>query len=334
MTDQRNMPLIGALVALTAGTLFSFGVVTVRLAEGLDAFQYLFWRAIALLPALVVIALWTRQNPLRQALRAGWLGLVGAACLTLASTSFVFALKETTVANAMLFGSCSPLIGAFLGWAMLRERIDTRIWGAIALGLAGLGIMTYSELGAGKLSGNLAALASAFGYAGYSIVARLGRGRDLSGVVGLYGLLTLVVAYLLAMLGSDTVMGPPFSIAMAMLHGAVFIALGIVSFNFAARHVKAAQLTLLGQTETIFAPLWVLILFGETPKVATLIGGAFIIAAVLLTARASTDETAEDTASAGAAKLADDPPQDGRHHDRPTHDRQNVRDLGEKEKHP
>jgi DME family drug/metabolite transporter len=291
------MPLIGAIVALTAGTLFSFGVVTVRLAEGLDAFQYLFWRALALLPALVAIALWTRQNPFRQAWSAGWLGFAGAACLTLASTSFVFALKETTVANAVLFGSCSPLIGAFLGWALLGERIDARTWGAIGLGLAGLAIMTYSELGAGKLSGNLAALASAFGYAGYSIVARLGRGRDLSGVVGLYGLLTLFVAYALAMLGSDSVMGPSFSIAMAMLHGAVFIALGIVSFNFAARHVKAAQLTLLGQTETIFAPLWVLLLFGEVPKLATIIGGAFIIAAVLLTARASSAKGEADTAS-------------------------------------
>jgi drug/metabolite transporter (DMT)-like permease len=72
-----------------------------------------------------------------------------------------------------------------------------------------------------------------------------------------------------------------------MLHGGVFIAGGMWLFNLAARTIRAGQLTLLAQTETILGPVWVYLLFGEEPRLATVLGGVVILAGVMLAAWSS-----------------------------------------------
>lgn len=283
------MPIVspalqGALMALAAGTMFSFGSITVRLSPSLDAFQYILWRCAGLLPLILAIAAWRRRSPLDQLAASGWLGVAGGVCLTLAGLLFIFAMKSTTVANALLFASGAPLLGAVLGRLVLKERVNAITWTAIGLGAVGLLVMTGSELGAGSAAGNSAAVGSAIAYALYSIVARIGRERDMSGAVVSYALITAAASGAIVFATGATLATPMLQNAMAMVHGALFIGGGMVLFNLAARLVRASQLTLLAQTETILGPVWVFILFGETPRLATLLGGLVILTGVLLAA--------------------------------------------------
>ena len=51
-------------------------------------------------------------------------------------------------------------------------------------------------------------------------------------------------------------------------------------FTLGARHVPAAELTLLSLTELALAPIWVWLAVGEVPSGSTLLGGAIIIGAI------------------------------------------------------
>ncbi|MDQ0472452.1 DMT family transporter [Labrys wisconsinensis] len=318
---SANTAFWGAGLALTAGAMFSFGGITVRLSPHLDAFQYLLWRSFGLVPLVFAIALWRRSSPLRQMRDSGWHGVAGGLTLTGAALCFIFAMKTTTVANALLFATSAPLIGALLARLLLRERVGTVTWTAIGIGAVGLLVMTGSEVGSGNFAGNLAAVGSAFAYALYSVVARLGRGRDMSGSVADYALLTALATGLIVWVDGSPFWTPPFENAMAMLHGALFIGVGMILFNIAARSVPANRLTLLAQTEMLLGPVWVFLIFDERPRPATLLGGLIVLAGVMLSAWGG--------ARSRSAPVADDVPHHRREHDRAADDRRPARVLGE-----
>ncbi len=69
----------------------------------------------------------------------------------------IYAMKTTSIANATLFSSTAPLISAILAWLILKEKIQPTTWAGIAVGIVGLLIMTWGELGSGDAIGNLAA---------------------------------------------------------------------------------------------------------------------------------------------------------------------------------
>ena len=63
--------------------------------------------------------------------------------------------------------------------------------------------------------------------------------------------------------------------------GAIQLALGLALFTIGSKSVPAAELSLLSLLEPVLAPIWVWLAFAEIPPVATLVGGAVILAALL-----------------------------------------------------
>ena len=280
----RQTALFGVFLALAAGTLFSFGSLTVRLSPSLDAVQYLLWRCFGLLPLMLIAALLQRKSPIEQLRAGGWLGLAGAICMTVMADLFIFAMKTTTIANALLFSSASPLFAAILARLILKERILLFTWLGIVVGLAGLLIMTWGELGSGNAIGNIAAFGVSLAYGLYSVIARMGRDRDMSGVMIGWAALTIVTCGLFMLATGSSFATPMAENAAALFHGIVFIAGGMYLLNTAARFVGAGRLLLLAQTETILGPVWVLIFFAEVPRLTTIIGGAVLLSGVVLSA--------------------------------------------------
>jgi len=74
---------------------------------------------------------------------------------------------------------------------------------------------------------------------------------------------------------------PPLEALAAFAGGFLAMGVGFALFLRGAPHVPAAGQTMLAQTETVFGPIWVWLAFGETPAVATLIGGAIVLVAVV-----------------------------------------------------
>lgn len=282
---MSTSPLIGSALAVAAGTLWSFGVLTVRLAEHADPFQYLIWRALGVMVVMEALSVARGGGLLTpRFLRTDLLGFVAASGLVLAAVAFVFALKATTVANAVFFSSTAPLQTAVLARFVLGERIGTGGIVAIAIGLAGLLVMVGGDIGSGSLAGNLGGLLSAFGFAVYAVSIRVAKDRDWTPTLAGYGLLTLAVCLAATLYNGKPVVLPAFDMLMGFVHGAVLIGFGTILFNRASRAVPAAGTTVLAQAETVFAPLWVYLFLAETPKATSLAGGALILVAIVVKA--------------------------------------------------
>ena len=63
--------------------------------------------------------------------------------------------------------------------------------------------------------------------------------------------------------------------------GATNFSVALVLFIIGARHLPQAESALIGTTEVVMTPVWVWLLFAERPPVATIVGGAVILAAVV-----------------------------------------------------
>jgi drug/metabolite transporter (DMT)-like permease len=269
----------GALSVLAGGLCWSFTGVFVRLAPHLDSWQFLVFRGLG-----VAVAFWLiggRRGWLSGLRGLGALGLVATAALSLAAIGFIVALKMTSVATALFLCSCAPLLSALLGFLILGERLNARQIGAVALGFCGLAIILSGGFEAGRIVGDLWGLACALSFATVSVCTRLAPRRDFGPAMISYGILSAAVSAAVCLGHGVTLAPPPLEALSGFSAGFLLMGLGFALFLRGAPLVPAVGQTMLAQTETIFGPIWVWLLFGETPPATTLIGGLVILAAVV-----------------------------------------------------
>jgi len=274
------------LIALSAGAVWSFGTVLARVADHANAFQYLIWRSLGIIAVVEAWALVTgRQQSTLRAFTTGRRMMAANVALLLASIGFVYAVKTTSPANAAFLGATTPLFGVVVARVFLGERIAWRTYVAMAVALVGLAIMVAGDVnvgGAGKdIVGDLAALASAVGFAFYAAIVRSAPERDWTPVLPGYGALMIVICSVVTFANGDTFVPPATDIALAVVHGAVFIVGGTLIFNSASRKIPAAQMTVFAQTELVLVPVWAFLLLSERPSASTLVGGTLIVVAVV-----------------------------------------------------
>ena len=273
----------GVVLVLLAGVAWSTAGLVIRLMEQADGWQIVFWRSAAMVPTLLLFIALRNGGALAAAFRrAGWNAVVGGLCLACAFTGFVFALLHTTVANVLFILSAAPLVAAVLGRLILGEPVRRATWGAMIIALAGVGVMVAGSLERGALLGNLIALLTTFGFAGFTVALRRGREVDMLPAVCLGGIISMMISgSALARadaLAAFAVSGHDLALCLAL--GMVQLSLGLVLYTFGSRHVPAAELTLLAMTEVVLGPIWVWIGVGETPSATTLLGGAIVLGAV------------------------------------------------------
>jgi drug/metabolite transporter, DME family len=275
-------PAVGSIMALSAGLVWSFGAVTARLADGSDAFQYLLWRSAGI---IVVVEGWrlVRRLPSHTvtAFTSGRRMLAANVCLLLASIGFIYAVKTTSAATAAFLGSTTPLFGVLTSRVFLGERANWRTMSAIALAFAGLYIMVSHNIDAGNVYGNLAAIASAVGFAAYTTVVRSAPDRDWAPVMPGYGVLMILICSIV-IASNDTAFVPPVAdIGWAVLHGGLFIVAGTTLYNGASKNVPASAMTVFAQSEMVLVPVWAFLVLAERPSNPTIVGGTIIFVAVI-----------------------------------------------------
>ncbi|MCE8510553.1 DMT family transporter [Ruegeria pomeroyi] len=275
----------GVILVAVAAVLWSLLGLAIRQIEEAGTWAILFWRSAAMVPALLAFVAWRKRKPILPALRAtGWAGLMGGFGLVLAFSGAIFAIQSTTVANAVFLFAASPFLAAALSWAVLRESVRPATWLAIAIAMAGLVVMVREGLALGALAGNLAALASALGFALFTLALRWGRLGDMMPAVAIGGMLSMMVALGMLGLTGEPLLVPARDIAIAMAMGAGLLAVGMALYTMGSQVVPAAELTLITMIESMLAPVWVWLVLGEQASAGTLWGGAIILAAVALNA--------------------------------------------------
>ena len=181
------------------------------------------------------------------------------------------------MANLAFMLSAGPFFAALLGWLILREAISTFTWIAMALAVAGIGIMFADGLATGLWFGNLVALGAPFTFAIMLVMFRLRRDRDMTPATFLGGVVSLLIALVMA----DGLLLSARDTLLAGIMGFFQIGLGFTLITIGARWVPAAQVALLVLSETVLAPLWVWLFVGEVPTDLALVGGLVILVAVV-----------------------------------------------------
>ncbi len=280
---HRAAYLQGSLLVLAAGMFWSFTGVLVRSAPASDGWQYLGWRSVGAALFFWVYSRWRGQgSPVRNFLKLGALGWLATIAIFMASLSYIFALKSTTVAATLFLSSCSPLLTGLMAWAVLREKLDFASLCAIAVGLAGVALMMLGKSdGSMTLFGNALAFNSGLMFGVYNICLRLRRDRDFGPTMFVYALFAVVVSLVATLLNGRPLAPPVQEIAIALFNGFVFIGIGSALFIRGAAHVPAAGLAVLSQTEAVFGPVWVALVIGEVPAPFAIAGGVLILGAVV-----------------------------------------------------
>ena len=270
----------GRLWVLSAGLCMSLGGPIIRLADDSTPWQFLFYRSIGAAAIILVYFLVTRRPVLDLVRSAGMNGLVGGLGLAVAFTGYVWGVMHSTVANALFLISASPLVAAFLGWMVLRERVARSMWFAMFGVIVGVTIMIGEGLAEGDLLGDLAALASAVGFAGFSVAIRRGRDTDMSPTILIGAAITTAFSAVMAAASGTGLAAPMMDVGLAAAYGVLVIGAGIFMLTIGARNVPAAELLVLSLTEVVFASIWVWLAFGEVPSVLTLVGGLIILGSI------------------------------------------------------
>ncbi len=276
MTDiEAKAHRRGVLLVLLAATFWSSGGLIARQIEA-GPWTIIAWRGLAaFLTLLVFLLLRDGRGTWRLFRDLGLPGLTVAACFAAASTGFVIALQHASVALILTVQATSPLIAGIVAWFWMREPIG---WPrALAMGAALCGILLMvGEARGNDLLGILLSgmIASVFALA--TVTTRRYRHIRMTPACCLAAAVMSLIGFALA----DTWAAGAADLVYMFLFGAVQLGCGLICFTIGARHVPAAQTTLLALLETVLGSLWVFLFAGENPGWAALYGGALVIAAV------------------------------------------------------
>ena len=277
LSDQNR----GMALVFFAGVLWSTVGLGVRFIEDAQAWQILFFRSISLsLFLAVIISLKRQENPFTLASRMGMNGVLGALALVAAYAGGIYSIQATSVGNAMLLFASAPFMTAILGQVVLGEKVRRQTWFAIVVAIIGIVIMVADKFGGAAIYGNLAAIASAFGFAVFTITLRRGKTTDMMPVVFLSGLFGMVIMAVICFLTSLSFAVPLNDIGIAMSMGVFQVGAGLVLYTIGSRTVPAAELTLLSLAEVVLGPFWVWLFLGEILTINTIIGGMVLLVAI------------------------------------------------------
>ena len=265
------------LLVLLSSVALSFNGLIFRTMAEATAWQISFYRSGALAAAMFGLFLIRHRGRWRVELRRSRRSaLIAGPMLGLAGICFLQSLGLTTVANTMFTLSAVPLFAAVFAWVVLAERIATATWMAILVAMAGIGLMVFDGFESGALLGNLLALATAVLFACFVVALRHGRHVDMLPAVAFGALISTAIGGVMAE-HLDIALR---DILICIAWGGLLSCFAHAIYTYASRHVLAAELTLLSLVEMIVSPLWVWLVFDETPNAYTLMGGAVVAVAI------------------------------------------------------
>ena len=235
-------------------------------------------RALFAFVALAVfVAVKNRGSTIAAFRSMGVAGLGVAVCTAIASGSFIVALNHATVANVLFLQAVSPIAAALLAWIVLRERITGRAGIAMAVALLGVGLMVGGP-GSGGVVGIGFSLVMTLAFAVSVVITRHRRDVSMAPAICLSQLLLVLVVGPFA---DPTTVGDRDLVFLVLL-GVGQMGLGLVLFTMGARLIAASEVALITLLEVVLGPFWAWVAVAETPALMTVIGGAVVVAAVLL----------------------------------------------------
>ena len=289
VATRAKASLFSAVLAVSTASLFvRFAIAPLGDASPLAA---AFWRgAIAGVTFLPLLCMPKFFEQLREmASKQFWLIAASATVISLHQICFITSLSLTSVSASTFLTSTQPIFTALLGGLLIREHVSTRSWLAIFGAILGMGIITLSRSPENAphehaLYGNLLALLAALLASLYTLAARRLRQRTpivpYMFVVNLSG--SVFLGIIMAVVGLNFAHYSAPSWTGLILLGLVPTFVGHSLLTYAVGHLRAFVVNAAILGEPVGATILAAIFLNELPSPWTLIGGAVIIACILL----------------------------------------------------
>jgi drug/metabolite transporter (DMT)-like permease len=275
---------IGAL--LVASVSFGSSAILVRFATEASAVSLTIFRLSIAAVAMILLAL-SSHNLRRLDRHDLMLVSVAGAFLSLHFATFIFAVKETTVANATFLVNTGPVMLAILSPIVIKERTTPRE--VIGVLVATLGILLVAYAGNDFRTfglGDISAIAAALLVAVYSLVGRYLRTGGVSTqcyTSYVYAAATLVSLVMTQLLGGGTFRSYNAVNMLAILGlGIIPTLVGHSLYNYSLGSVKVVTANLFPLLEPVIASILAVLLFSEVPTLVQIGGYSLILIAVAI----------------------------------------------------
>lgn len=204
--------------------------------------------------------------------------ILGVASLINMST-YYYAFKYTTIANAVLTHYTAPIIVAFLSQLFLREIITRRIIIVIVIASLGLWIMLNGlSLKENQTTGIIAGLVSGLSYATIVIFLKLHSHKFnpimLSFLTNTF--ITIIIAPFVREIPLHAIWG-------FLVVGIVHSTIAPILYYKGLQLVTANRAAVLGYLEPVSAIVFAMLFLDEYPSAISIIGGALIVFSGYLT---------------------------------------------------
>jgi drug/metabolite transporter (DMT)-like permease len=262
----------GLLITAIGGLTLTIDIPLIRLADG-GAWTILLLRTgTTLVAALIIWAAWRSLSRNAPQLIPGWSGLVVALCYGLTSVTFVTSVYHTTTANLVFILAFNTVFAALLSWLFLKERPRLVTVMAMLAMIVGVAIIVGDSIGTGHLFGDLMALCSAF-FIALAITISRASGKDM-GFTSLIGVILPLAVAVFMVSGEGFQVNAPWWI---IFNGAVIMPISFFCLANGPKYISGPEVAMFYLLETVLAPVWMWMIFAETPSRNSLIGGAILI---------------------------------------------------------
>jgi drug/metabolite transporter (DMT)-like permease len=291
----------GYVMVATAATLFAVNgsVSKVVLGSGLSSLELAQIRNTCAAILFLVFLLAVAPSRLRVGRRElAFLVAFGLVGIALVQWLYFVAIEHLPVGVALLIEFTAPLFVALFARFVYHEQIRRRIWVAVAMCLTGLTLVV--ELWSGvafSTVGVTAALLGAFALTAYLLMAERERRHRDAASLSFYGFLFAALLWAVInplwnfpwdTLGKDVSLQgnlSEYSAPVWALVGFVVVIGTMVTFSLlvgALRHISATKASIVSSLEPVVATVIAWAWLGETFGVTQLIGGAVVIAGILV----------------------------------------------------
>ena len=274
----------GLMLALAGALLLTPDTLLMRLS-GLDGGAMLAWRACLAGLVFLSIGLIARfKEEKGNRARVSSFGFWSLVICQIGNASFfAFGIALAPVAVVLLAVATVPVIAALLGYFLLGELADRRVWATIVLVFSGILMSVAGDIERGMnidfetLLGACCGLAVAISLAFNFVIILKNKTVPFELAIGLGALIAGCTAFYLWP-AAWQVRGA--SLIYISVTGLIILPVSFFLLSKASRLTSAANVSMIMLLETVLGPLWVWLGIKETPNSLTLLGGVLVVGAL------------------------------------------------------
>lgn len=266
----------GLAITAVGGLVLTIDIPVLRLGDG-DIWSVLLIRSGGMV--LMAVLAWLAYRVVtgkRLTLVPGRAGWAVALLYGISAITFITAVFNTSTANVVFILAFNTMFAALLSWLFLGERPAAATFAAMIAMVAGVTLIVWDGIALGNTFGDVMALISSMIMSTAITISRAVK-RDM-------GFAPLVANLLPALVALVIVADNGFSIdhpGWIVFNGLFVMPVAFWCLATGPKYISAPEVAMFFLLETVMAPIWVWILFAETPTTATLIGGLIMITALV-----------------------------------------------------